>query len=115
MSVSCECCVLSKISAKGRSLVQRSPTECGVSECNFEASVMRRPWPTSGYWAMGRRGGEACKLTKIIFSSRCTFIFKSVTVFIGCIRKIAISDRKLHVCLSVRPDGTTRLLLDRFS
>jgi hypothetical protein len=29
------------------SLVQRSPTECGVSNvCDREASVMRRPWPT---------------------------------------------------------------------
>jgi hypothetical protein len=27
----------------GRSLVQRSPTECGVSECNREASTTRRP------------------------------------------------------------------------
>jgi hypothetical protein len=26
----------------GRSLVQRSPTECGVSECYREASVMER-------------------------------------------------------------------------
>jgi hypothetical protein len=36
MSVSCVCCVLS---AKGCSLVQRSPTECGVSKvCDREAS-----------------------------------------------------------------------------
>jgi hypothetical protein len=27
-----------------RSLVQRSLTECGVSECDREASIMRRPW-----------------------------------------------------------------------
>jgi hypothetical protein len=44
MSVTCECCQV-KVSAKGRSLVQRSPTEYSVSECNFEASVMRRPLP----------------------------------------------------------------------
>jgi hypothetical protein len=29
-------------------LVQSSPTECGVSECNREALIMRRPWPTEG-------------------------------------------------------------------
>jgi hypothetical protein len=29
VSVSCECCVV-EASAKGRSLVQRSPTDCGV-------------------------------------------------------------------------------------
>jgi hypothetical protein len=32
----------------GRSLVQRSPTECGVPECDREALIMRRPWPTAG-------------------------------------------------------------------
>ena len=35
-----------EVSATYRSLVQRSPTDCGVSECDCEASVMRRPWPT---------------------------------------------------------------------
>ena len=35
-----------EVSASGRSLVQGSPTECGVSECDRESSIMRRPWPT---------------------------------------------------------------------
>ena len=77
MSVCCECCVLSgrglcdwpitcpeesygclsvvsvvccwaHVSATGRSLVQRSLTECGVSECDREASITRRPLPTGG-------------------------------------------------------------------
>ena len=39
------CCQV-EVSATGRSLVQRSPTECSVSECNREASIMSRPWPT---------------------------------------------------------------------
>jgi hypothetical protein len=43
--VSVMCCHV-EISASGWSLVQRSPTECGVSECDREASIMRRPWPT---------------------------------------------------------------------
>ena len=30
----------------GLSLVQRSSTECGVSECDREVSIMRRPTPT---------------------------------------------------------------------
>jgi hypothetical protein len=34
------------------SLVKRSPTECGVSECDRETSTMRRPWPTRGCCAM---------------------------------------------------------------
>ena len=32
-----------EVSASGRSLVQRSRTECGVSECDHEVSIMR-PW-----------------------------------------------------------------------
>jgi hypothetical protein len=31
------------VSATGRSLVHRSPTECGVSEYDLEASTMRSP------------------------------------------------------------------------
>ena len=48
--VCCECRVSSgrEGSATGRSLVQRSPTDCGVSECYREASIMRRRWPTGG-------------------------------------------------------------------
>jgi hypothetical protein len=41
-----------EVSALGRSPVQRSPTECGVSECDSEASIMRRPWPTGGFCAI---------------------------------------------------------------
>jgi hypothetical protein len=43
--VSVVCCQV-EVSASSRSLVQRSPTECGVPECNGEASSARRPWPT---------------------------------------------------------------------
>jgi len=39
-SVYCECCVLS-----GRSLLQRNPTDCGVSEFDFEISKMMSPGP----------------------------------------------------------------------
>jgi hypothetical protein len=39
--VSILCCQV-KGSATGRSLVQRSPTECNVSECDDEASEMRK-------------------------------------------------------------------------
>jgi hypothetical protein len=35
--------------------VQRSRTECGVSECDFEASIMRRPWPARGCCAVGEK------------------------------------------------------------
>ena len=33
------------------------PTECCVSECDGEASFIRRPWPTGGcFCAIGERG-----------------------------------------------------------
>jgi hypothetical protein len=35
------CCEV-EVSATGRSLVQRSPTECGVSEYDIETSTLRR-------------------------------------------------------------------------
>jgi hypothetical protein len=41
------CCQV-EVSASGRSLVQRSPTECGMSEWVHKASTMRRPWTTRG-------------------------------------------------------------------
>jgi hypothetical protein len=39
-------CCQAEISASGWSLVQRSPTECCVSECDHVSSIIRRPWPT---------------------------------------------------------------------
>jgi hypothetical protein len=44
-----------EVCAKVWSLVQRIPTECGVSECDREASIMRRPWPTRGCCAFGNK------------------------------------------------------------
>jgi hypothetical protein len=35
-----------EVSAPGLSLVQRSPTKCGVSECDRESSIMWSPWLT---------------------------------------------------------------------
>jgi hypothetical protein len=43
--VSVVCCQV-EIFATVWSLVNRSPTECGVSECDREASRKRKPWPT---------------------------------------------------------------------
>ena len=49
MSVSPECCVFS---SRGLCVGLRSPTEYGVSGCDREASIKRRPWPTSGCCTM---------------------------------------------------------------
>ena len=52
-SVCCECRVFSgEVSTSGWSLIQRSSTECGVSECDGEASTMRMTWPTRGFCSM---------------------------------------------------------------
>jgi hypothetical protein len=40
--VSVVCCQVD-VPASGWSPVQRSPTECGVSECDHEASIITRP------------------------------------------------------------------------
>jgi hypothetical protein len=39
------CCQV-EVSAMGRSLVQRSPKECSVSQCDRGTSITRRPRPT---------------------------------------------------------------------
>jgi hypothetical protein len=41
--VSVVCCQV-EVAASGLSLAQRSPTACGVSECDRETSTMRGPW-----------------------------------------------------------------------
>jgi hypothetical protein len=48
LSVVSVVCCQAEVSASGWSLVQRSPTDCGVSEGDREASTKRRPWPTGG-------------------------------------------------------------------
>ena len=54
MSVSWVCYVLPGTGFCARlTPVQKNPTECGVSECDHEASPIRRPWPTRGCRAMG--------------------------------------------------------------
>ena len=47
-------------SANCRSLLQRSHTDCGVSECDLEASVMRRRWSIRGCCVMGEEKSQNC-------------------------------------------------------
>ena len=54
--VSVVCCQV-EVSAVGRSLAERIRTECGVSECDREATIIRMPWPTRGGCTVGG-GGE---------------------------------------------------------
>jgi len=54
--VSVVCCQVElEVSAWGWSLVQSSPTECGVSECDRVASIMRRSWSTTECCTMEKK------------------------------------------------------------
>jgi hypothetical protein len=50
LSVASVVCCHVEVSVTSRSLVQSSPTECGVSE----DSIMRRPSPAKVCWAIGK-------------------------------------------------------------
>ena len=67
----CLCCQV-EVSATDWSLVQRSRTERGVSECDCEASIMRRPCPSKG---LLRHEGGIMKLMIDIATSVCWTIF----------------------------------------
>jgi hypothetical protein len=69
----CECCQI-EVSATSWSLVQTSPTDCGVSsECDLDTSWMRRPWPTGGLLSQ--------KQTTLIsqVGRKCVLIFPLIT------------------------------------
>jgi hypothetical protein len=60
MSVSCEHCVLSgRGFCVGLMPRPESPTDCGVSECDREASIMWRPWPPLKVVASCAGGGNS--------------------------------------------------------
>jgi hypothetical protein len=77
MPVSCECCVLSGC---GLCVGLITPTECGVSECDREASIMGRTWPTRGYHAMGKRIRNYSIITdyRKPFTTPCSFLLCKV-------------------------------------
>jgi len=54
MYLALDCCDLSGRDLRvGLITCPESPTECGVSGCDREASIMKRPWYTKGsYYSM---------------------------------------------------------------
>ena len=86
--VSFQGCVLS-----GRGLcVGLSSTDCGVSECDREASKMRKPWPTGGCRAMTKKLlvlryvnllHKRCIISRVFYSRACENI---VTVSNSAVR-----------------------------
>jgi hypothetical protein len=57
-----------EVSASGWSLVQRSPTECGVlTECDHKSSIMRSLWPPRGCCAMWQKYRENIRTMSLSF------------------------------------------------
>ena len=52
LSVGNVVCFQVQVPASGLSLIPRSSTECGVSECDYESLMMRKSWPTKGCCAV---------------------------------------------------------------
>ena len=82
MSVSCKCCALlgRVLCDRPISRPERSYTECGVFECDREASIMRGPWPTGGFWPVQTKssnifwnfwGWQNTSLSKKITKQHC--------------------------------------------
>ena len=53
------CCKV-QVSVSSWSLVQRSPIDCGVSECDLETSRTRKTWPALGCKDTGRKEINCC-------------------------------------------------------
>ena len=61
--------------ATGRSLVQGSATEYGVSECDREVFIMRRPLPTRGL------SRHEQKETRLLVYAYCYVLVRKFAVF----------------------------------
>jgi hypothetical protein len=85
--VSVVCCQV-EVSATGWSLVQRSPTESGVSNvCDREVSIRRRPWPTRG---LSRHGEKII----IITYGQCKIFGFQLVLFIEIVTAYAENHMK---------------------
>ena len=64
-------CSQVEASVSGRSLVQGDPTECDMTECDCEASILRKPWPSTGFSVMEK-------------NYTCLFTFRSFQSNVQC-------------------------------
>ena len=97
LSVSVVCCQVA-VSASCRSLFQRSPTDCGVPECDREASIMRRPWPTGGCCTMGNVTGRN---NKLLLTNSNLLIQRPVTQYPIFILEMVSLRCKYFRCVSI--------------
>ena len=70
--VGVRCCQV-EVSASCRSLAQRSPAKCDVSECDREASTLRMPWLTGGLLRRGCVGKTV--LFNFMYMVPCIIIY----------------------------------------
>jgi hypothetical protein len=90
-------------SGQVRSLVQRFRAECGVSECDRIAEIMRRPWPTRGCCSMGR-GCEEVGLEVSTGKTEYTFMSRQQNVRYYHDTKLEnIGGSRLLGCYAVSP------------
>jgi hypothetical protein len=105
-------CQVEGVSANGRSLIQRNPTESGVSECDLESKTVRTPRPARTidpyrlsfmvyYWFLTYLTTPEWwiwpKNLKLYGNSRDRFIGSFTKVRKATLRCV------IFVCLSVRP------------
>jgi len=83
MSTTAVVCCQIEVPATGRSLVQRSPTECDVSECD-RGSSKRRPRPARGYRA---KKNIRTEITTCTFLSKCMIFRTAVSLRMASPRK----------------------------
>jgi hypothetical protein len=73
LSLVCVMCRQIQFPAMGWSLVQRSPTECGLSECDTAAMIPRRPCLSGGCWAIKIWILTLSLLMSYIYGAPCKF------------------------------------------
>jgi hypothetical protein len=79
--VSDECCHL-EVYATGRSPVQRSPAECGVTECDIATLIMKRPCGLLGLSSHGneRKTFKKCVFKNIVFEASFSHYLKQISL-----------------------------------
>ena len=93
-----------EVSASGRSFVQRSQTECGVSECDREASIMVRPGHTRNSAAVKERWFFRVFHTDSRISqwrNRALFVLNSIANRPKCESLSSAFEKKIQVIFKV--------------
>ena len=80
------CCQV-ELSASSLSLVQRSYSECRVSECDREASMMRSLWPLGALAPWAKKSLETYRRGARLLRTRSIWINAYTHLGTGCVHK----------------------------